>query len=184
MRRLMIPLLLSSLVALAHAGASRADDDEHEHEHDHERRRRTRAVSAPPPSAELSRYKEECGACHLAYPPGLLPTRSWSRLLSGLDDHFGDNAELDGETQAALSRWLERYAAESSSHRLSTRVVRDAAGDTPLRISELPVIRRQHHELSSRVFARAKVGGRANCAACHTTAERWVFDEDRVKVPR
>ena len=40
-------------------------------------------------------YKEECGSCHMAYPPGLLPARSWTKVMSGLDNHFGDNAELD-----------------------------------------------------------------------------------------
>ena len=32
-------------------------------------------------------YLDECGACHLAYPPGLLPEPSWRLLLAHLDDH-------------------------------------------------------------------------------------------------
>ena len=27
-------------------------------------------------------YNEECGACDMAYPPGLLPAKSWQRLLN------------------------------------------------------------------------------------------------------
>ena len=40
-------------------------------------------------------YEEECGSCHMAYPPGLLPGVSWQRLMAELDNHFGDNAEID-----------------------------------------------------------------------------------------
>ena len=33
-------------------------------------------------------YAEECGSCHLAYPPGLLPAASWAKLMAGLRQHF------------------------------------------------------------------------------------------------
>ena len=37
----------------------------------------------------LAAYTQECAACHLAYPPGLLPAASWQRLMGGLGKHFG-----------------------------------------------------------------------------------------------
>src|SRR5690606_14789629 len=37
-------------------------------------------------------WRSECGACHMAYPPGLLPWPVWRDMLAGLDDHFGENA--------------------------------------------------------------------------------------------
>ena len=49
---------------------------------------RTRDVAA----VENPLYQEECGSCHMAYPPGLLPGRSWEKLMTGLADHFGENA--------------------------------------------------------------------------------------------
>ncbi|RME83879.1 MAG: hypothetical protein D6771_05205 [Zetaproteobacteria bacterium] len=44
-------------------------------------------------------YQEACGECHFAYFPGLLPARSWKRLMEpkNLENHFGENAELDEE---------------------------------------------------------------------------------------
>ncbi|HPQ24397.1 MAG TPA: cytochrome C, partial [Gammaproteobacteria bacterium] len=39
-------------------------------------------------------YLQECGSCHFAYQPGLLPARSWNNLMGGLENHFGENAEL------------------------------------------------------------------------------------------
>ena len=28
-------------------------------------------------------YKEQCGGCHFAYQPGLLPSGSWEKILAG-----------------------------------------------------------------------------------------------------
>lgn len=30
----------------------------------------------------------ECGDCHFAFPPVLLPARSWKKLMGNLKDHF------------------------------------------------------------------------------------------------
>lgn len=92
-----------------------ADDEE---DHGDERGRRGSPVSQLlPASAGLTQYQAECGACHLANPPGMLPVASWVRLLDGLADHFGENAELDPETRASLLSWLGKNAA-SLTYRL------------------------------------------------------------------
>ena len=41
--------------------------------------------------------EEECSACHLAFPAAMLPSTSWSRLMSSLESHFGEDASLDGD---------------------------------------------------------------------------------------
>ncbi len=40
-------------------------------------------------------YAAECGGCHFAYQPGLLPEASWRKMMGSLADHFGENAELE-----------------------------------------------------------------------------------------
>ena len=55
------------------------------------------------PAVVPEAYATECGACHLAYPPALLPARSWQRLMAGLDTHFGSDASLDAATAQPLS---------------------------------------------------------------------------------
>ncbi|MCC7074565.1 MAG: diheme cytochrome c [Deltaproteobacteria bacterium] len=151
------------------------------------------AAAAPTTSAatasatqlpEAAAYQTECGACHLAYPPELLPARSWTRLMGGLDDHFGQNAELDAAEQATMTRWLERNAAEHSPRSLARRVLRDSQGQTPLRISELRFIEREHDEVSPQVWRRPAVGSVANCAACHRGAEKGSFSEHDIRIPR
>ncbi|MGC9447652.1 diheme cytochrome c [Cereibacter johrii] len=116
--------------------------------------------------------KEECSACHIAYPAAFLPARSWQALMSDLPNHFGEDASLDDRTRADIEAYLVANAADGGR---SLRGV--AETDTPLRISELPWFKREHSdEVTPRMMEKAK--SMANCAACHTGAERGNFDDD------
>jgi hypothetical protein len=63
----------------------------------------------PPVANEAAR--RECGACHMAYQPQLLPAKSWRRLLGDLSNHFGTDASLD---EAARQEILAYYVAQAS----------------------------------------------------------------------
>ncbi len=58
----------------------------------------------------LPAYQQECAACHLPYPPGMLPTASWRRLMTNLPRHFGTDASLDPASLKELSTWLAANA--------------------------------------------------------------------------
>lgn len=116
----------------------------------------------------------ECGSCHLAYPPQLLPARSWRALMTGLDKHFGSDASLDTKTTAEISAFLEKNAARD----------RDASAKPVLRITETNWFRHEHDEVSTSVWRNPKVKSAANCAACHTAAARGDFSEHSIRIPR
>lgn len=130
-------------------------------------------------------YAAECGSCHFAYQPGLLPARSWRALLASLDNHFGENAELAADTQARISAYLASNAADHSPARVSKGIARTVAeGRTPLRISELRYVQRRHDELPPRLLRdNPQVAGPGDCSACHTRAASGVFDEHAVRIP-
>jgi len=69
-------------------------------------------------------WDEECGGCHLAYQPGLLPARSWEKLLTepALADHFGDDASLDAETLKEIRDYALANAADKSYHKRSRKI--------------------------------------------------------------
>jgi len=133
-------------------------------------------------------YAEECSACHFAYPPGLLTEGSWQRLLApeALADHFGENAELDDDILADITTYVMANSAEKSWYKRSRKITHSVEGmdPPPLRITEVPYIKRKHHELTKAMVANNKdVRSLSNCNACHTQAEQAVFDNDTVKVP-
>ncbi len=132
--------------------------------------------------ADYRLYAEECGACHLAYPAQLLPRASWQRIMDGLQDHFGENAELDEATATRLRGLLHRYSrpAYASSRPVAAARVRAA----PLRITELPYFRHEHDEIPSAfIRGNAKVGSLSQCNNCHRQAEKGWFDEDDIYIP-
>lgn len=137
------------------------------------------------PPVVNDKWRAECGACHLAYHPGLLPERSWRKLMGGLDKHFGENASLDPATTAEIAKFLADNAADRSGNRRSSKIVASMSTTaTPLRISETPYFLRKHDELNAAVFRRPKIGSAAHCAACHQTAEGGDFSEGNVRIPR
>ncbi len=134
-----------------------------------------------------AKWKAECSSCHMAYPPGFLPERSWRKLMTGLDKHFGENAGLDPVTTREITAYLTSNSAERSSDRRAGRFLGSLAADAvPLRITETPYFRRKHdaREISPEVWKRPKVGSPANCTACHSGAEKGDFSERSVKIPQ
>jgi len=129
-------------------------------------------------------FKKECGACHFAYQPGLLPSGSWKKILNKLPSHFGDEVSLDHESKKIIDEYLQTNAAENSSAKRARKIIRSLNGQTPLRITETPYIREKHHDLDASVFSRQSIGSPSNCIACHPTAEQGNYDDDFVKIPK
>lgn len=119
-------------------------------------------------------YTQECGACHTAYPPGLLPAASWRRLMGGLDRHFGTDASLDAKTVEQLHAWLQAHAGTAG------RVAEEPPQD---RITRSAWFERKHRKVEAAVWTLPDVKSAANCAACHAGADRGRFDDDGLRLP-
>jgi len=128
-------------------------------------------------------FKEECGGCHFAYQPELLPSGSWDKILAGLEDHFGEVVELDPGSKKVIDEYLKVNAAEHSTAKRAIKIMRCLGSQTPLRITDIPYIRRKHHEIHPDVFKQKSIGSLSNCSACHTTAEKGIYDDDYVAIP-
>ena len=120
-------------------------------------------------------WREECGACHIAYAPRLLPAASWRLLLEQLDRHFGVNASLEPDRAAAILSYLDAQAAPADRAPIAAGLPR---------ISQLPWFEREHAEVPADVWRRSSVRSRSNCGACHIAAGKGIFDEHEVRIPR
>ncbi|MEJ6004662.1 diheme cytochrome c [Paucibacter sp. AS339] len=124
----------------------------------------------------LPKYQQECAACHLAYPPGMLPAASWQRLMATLPKHFGTDASLDAASVAELNRWLLANAGSAKRER------KEAPPED--RITRSSWFVRQHDEVAPATWRRASIKSAANCAACHPQANQGDFNEHRVRIPK
>lgn len=120
-------------------------------------------------------WQQECSSCHIAYAPGLLPTESWRKVMTGLDQHFGSDASLTAQENEEITDFLVRNASN-----------RWSAPTAPLRITESAWFKRKHdgHEIAPSVWKKPQVKSPANCAACHTQAESGDFRERNIRMPR
>ena len=191
--------LLSSLalagLALATSPAARADeredhddDDDDDDDHEGSRSRGRRGARLPPGVAPVDDplTLAECGSCHMAYPAGLLPARSWVRLMGGLSDHFGDDASLPPEQVQAITAWLVAHAADTRPETaLAARIAGQIPADqVPLRILDLPWLREEHAEIPAGLWGEGtQVTSLSACGACHIGAPEGRFDEDEVVIP-
>lgn len=123
----------------------------------------------------LPAYKQECAACHVAFPPGMLPPDSWRRLSNNLARHFGTDASLDAATARELATWL---SANAGTYR---RVLEAPPED---RITKSAWFVRKHDEVPADAWKRPAVKSAANCTACHAQAAQGDFNEHSVRIPR
>jgi mono/diheme cytochrome c family protein len=122
----------------------------------------------------LPKYQQECAACHIAYPPGMLPAGSWARMTSTLNKHYGTDASLDDASVREISKWLQVNAGTYK------RVKEEPPED---RITQTAWFVRKHRELDAAVWRHVSVKSAAHCAACHTRADKGEYDDAGLKFP-
>ncbi len=131
-------------------------------------------------------YVNECGSCHTAYAPGLLPARSWRKMMDGLSKHFGEDASLAEPDQLEILMNLELLASDGSQANMRMRRINGAiaAGAMPQRVSETGYFKFMHDEVPAYIWKRKKIGSLANCVACHTRANEGRYGEREVRIPQ
>ena len=120
-------------------------------------------------------YSQECGGCHVAFPPNLLPKASWQRVMNGLEKHYGSDASLDNAPQKQIDTWLQIYGGQGK------RAREEPPQD---RITRSAWFARKHREVSAATFKRAAIKSPTNCAACHGDAAEGDFEDDHVRIPK
>lgn len=131
------------------------------------------------PQIEDLATAKECGACHMVYAPQMLPRRSWAAVMSGLDKHFGENAQLDEAARTDVETYLLANAADSPEHKNFDWLMRGVKPEaTPARITEMPWWLGAHREANVSNLRATKIKFAGNCIGCHVGSDKtMVFNE-------
>ncbi|MDP2752120.1 MAG: cytochrome C [Rhodocyclaceae bacterium] len=113
-------------------------------------------------------YVEECGSCHVAYPPQLLTSTGWQKVMAQLNKHYGVDASLDAKPRAAIADFLQRLASNRDKH---------APTEATARMTNTTWFAHEHWKSSP-----AKTSF-ADCATCHTDAGKGDYSERSLKRP-
>lgn len=135
------------------------------------------ADSSGPRPPVLPKYEQECAACHIAYPPGMLPAASWQGLMGRLDQHYGTDASLDAASVQEIGQWLDQHAG-------TYRRVTEAPPDHRITRSAWFLRKHRADEVPPELWRHPAVKSAANCAACHTQAAQGRFNERDIRLPR
>lgn len=132
-----------------------------------------------------AQWRDECGSCHMPFYPSLLPSRSWTRLLTEQDRHFGTDLGLDEPTRAALLAFLNANAAERHLTEAGLKIDNSLSPDVaPLRIIETPYWLKKHRDIKDADWLSPKVKSKTNCDACHLDALEGTFEDAAMRLPK
>jgi hypothetical protein len=179
------------LLALGAVGVAFSDDDGDDDDDERgEQQRRGGWVQSRPDVAPATNatYRQECGACHLAYQPGLLPAAAWEQVMTpaALAAHYGDDATLAEPQRLEINRYLNAKAADRAGQvrAQAFAVTSGANGTAAPRITTAPYFIRKHDEIPQRlVTGNPNVGSFSQCNNCHRGAADGIYNEHQVKIP-
>ncbi len=129
-------------------------------------------------------WREECGSCHLAFHPSLLPSRSWQLMIKQQSAHFNEDLYLEPEVQQEILQFLVQNSAENELTEPAYKINRSIAkSDTLLRISKTPYWIKKHKDIEKHNWQVESVRTEANCAACHLDADAGTFEDAAMRLP-
>jgi cytochrome b len=127
-------------------------------------------------------YVQECGSCHMAYPPSLSRSVRWIAIMDGLPDHFGEDASLEPALMSRIRAYLTMNAAEKWDTRAAHELQGSNAQD-PLRLTATPFWIGMHRGIPESVFKSRAVGAKGACEKCHNDASTGRFDPQDIHIP-
>ena len=129
-------------------------------------------------------WNEECGACHLAFHPSLLPARSWQRIFSQQDNHFEEDLMLDDSTLIELMKYVKENSAENKQTEAAWKINRSVMkNEQPLQITQVAYWKEKHSDIKDLIWQQESIQSKANCGACHFDAEQGTFQDSAMRVP-
>jgi len=130
-------------------------------------------------------YAKECGSCHFTYMPGMLPERSWRKLMATTDKHFGESLALAPDAAKHIESYLAANAADHSPYRGSELMLWELPKDAvPTRITMLPLMRHRHVVIRKLMTdTNTPLHVLSSCETCHEQAATGSFAYDHIVVP-
>jgi len=140
-------------------------------------------VSEPLPTNAT--WSEECGDCHLAFHPSLLPERSWQKIMADQTSHFDEDLDLDEETVAEILQFLINNSAEKGLTEAANKISRSVAiNETPISIAEIKYWKEKHRDIEDVYWKSKEVMSKNNCGACHLDAKDGWFEDSNMRLPK
>ena len=127
--------------------------------------------------AQNSDFAHECAQCHTLYAPFMQTSDKHEKIMANLENHFGDDASIDDETNEKILEFLRQNSAEKSDSKWAIKF----AKNDDIAITSSPFWQKAHENLDKEIFKRDKIKSKANCAACHENIEKGLISKALIK---
>ena len=115
-----------------------------------------------------NQYVEECGSCHVPYPPQRMTQAGWDTQMRHLPHHFGTDASIDEAARKSILSFLMANASPKE---------KNAPTEPTARLTKTRGFVKEHGNTPP------KGQSFSNCSACHMQAEKGDFSERTLKTP-
>jgi hypothetical protein len=112
------------------------------------------------PTEDNPLWRNECGTCHMAFPPGFLASDDWLAIMAQLNKHFGVDASLDPSVSAEIAAYLKRHGAGD----------RSLTGQDELPRLTMTARFEGKHRSAIRLWSKGQLKSLSDCGACHKDA--------------
>lgn len=182
-----LTLALGGVLVMSSIYVALADDDADDDAAEYPKNRERITLPHRLPAVVNATYNQECGACHLAYQPELLPPTAWAQLLTteALQQHYGDDASLS----EALLTEIRAFLGVNTAAIAAPSGAGDAQPSATLtnslpRITTSQAFQRKHDEIPlAWVTENPEVGSFSQCNACHRKAAEGDYNERWIDIP-
>ena len=101
--------------------------------------------------------------------------------MADLENHFGDDASLDVQTNKNILDFLIKNSAENSSYKASWNFLNSINNQDIIALSKTSYWEKRHKDIPKDVFKNEKVKSVANCKACHSDIEKGLIEDENIK---
>lgn len=127
--------------------------------------------------AQNASFAHECAQCHTLYAPFMQTSDKHEKIMANLENHFGDDASIDDETNKQILEFLCQNSAENSSSKWAIKF----AKNDDIAITSSPFWQKAHENIDKEIFKREKIKSKANCSACHENIEKGLISKALIK---
>ncbi|MCG3691157.1 diheme cytochrome c [Aliarcobacter butzleri] len=101
--------------------------------------------------------------------------------MADLENHFGDDASLDVQTNKNILDFLIKNSAENSSYKANWNFLNSINNQDIIALSQTSYWKRKHRKIPEKVFENPQVKSKANCKACHSDIEKGLIEYENIK---
>ena len=101
--------------------------------------------------------------------------------MNDLENHFGDDASIDEESNKNILAFLLKNSAETSTMEASWNFLNSIKDKDIISLSETTFWKKTHEDIPKEIFNNKKIRSKANCKACHSDIEKGLIEDENIK---